>query len=224
MASHAPNALMGPVQLQPAEVEQLLARASAATPSRDAIIAIVDRGGDILGVRVEDGVALTGDTLVFAIDGAIAKARTAAFFSNGDPTNVDPFSPHGTLGPLTSRLVRFVSQSTVTEREVESNPNVDGSSVAAADASTVRGPGFVAPVGLGGHFPPEVEHTPPVDLFAIEHTNRDSIIHPGENALRENGGGDDIVLDGRFDIDVANPAIVPPGQADALRAPNRTGS
>ena len=174
-------------QLTTTEVEQILDRASAATPSTDAIIAIVDRGGNILGVRTEDDVVAPNDqVLSFMIDGAVAKARTAAFFSNGDPGN-------GTLAPLTSRTVRFISQSTVTEREVESDPNHTD--------PTLRGPGFVAPIGLGGHFPPEVFHTPPVDLFAIEHTNRDSLIHAGANGIREDGGGDDITLTSRFNAD-----------------------
>ena len=159
--SSVPSLLdVGPV-IEADEVEQLLDRASAATSRTDAIIAVVDRRGQILGVRVEDDVPITDqDTLVFAIDGAVAKARTAAFFSSDS-------------APLTSRTVRFISQSTITEREVESNPNI-------ADlTSTERGPGFVAPIGLGGHFPPGVQFTPQVDLFAIEHTNRDSVIHPG---------------------------------------------
>jgi uncharacterized protein GlcG (DUF336 family) len=44
-------------------VGQLLRRAAAASASRDAIIAVVDRGGNVLGVRVEDGVApaITGE-------------------------------------------------------------------------------------------------------------------------------------------------------------------
>ncbi|HUP79809.1 MAG TPA: hypothetical protein VM260_14750 [Pirellula sp.] len=57
-----------------------------ATSSNDAIIAIVDRSGGILGVRTEsDAEAMYPGReadLVFAIDGAVAKARTAAFFSN----------------------------------------------------------------------------------------------------------------------------------------------
>jgi len=183
-------------QLTAPEVTTLLERASAATASEDYIIAIVDRGGNILGVRVEDNVlgAYAGRTedLVFAIDGAIAKARTAAFFANGDNTS-------GNATPLTSRTVRFISQSTITEREVEANPN--------STDPTVRGPGFVAPIGLGGHFPPEIEHTPPVDLFAIEHTNRDSLIHPGADGIK--GTADDINLASRFNID---PAYIPDGQ------------
>jgi uncharacterized protein GlcG (DUF336 family) len=183
-------------QLTAPEVTQLLARGAAATASEDYIIAIVDRGGNILGVRVEQNVldAYAGrpDDLVFAIDGAIAKARTAAFFANGDNTS-------GNATPLTSRTVRFISQSTITEREVEANPN--------SLDPTVRGPGFVAPIGLGGHFPPEIQHTPPVDLFAIEHTNRDSLIHPGLDGIK--GTADDIDLASRFNID---PAFIPAGQ------------
>ena len=224
---------MHSIQLMTDEVEQLLDRASSATVTDDAIVAVVDRGGRLLGVRVEPGVIADLDapsnpttsgngngvidagtaeesTLVFAIDGAIAKARTAAFFSNGDPAN-------GTLAPLTSRLVRFVSQSTVTEREVNSNPNVDGGSLATALASTERGPGFVAPVGLGAHFPPDIRFTPPVDLFAIEHTNRDSVVHPGADLVR--GTADDIVLPGRFNLDPSrySPGILP------LEAPESYG-
>jgi uncharacterized protein GlcG (DUF336 family) len=201
-------------QLNPGEVDLLLKRAAGVSASEDAIIAVVDRNGRILGVRVEQGVLNTitdPDKLVFAIDGAVAKARTAAFFANGDPTN----GSGGTFGPLTSRTIRFISQSTMTQREVESNPN-------SADPLT-RGPGFVAPIGLGGHFPPGVQHTPHVDLFAIEHTNRDSIVHPGDNLRRDSanlvvdvngnvvGGVDpnDILLSGRFNLD---PAFVPAGK------------
>lgn len=136
-------------QLSTGEVEALLDRASAATPSTDAIIAVVDVQGRILGVRTESGVA-TAD-LGFAIDGAVAKARTGAFFSNNQAI-------------LTSRTVSHISQSTVTQREVQANP-------AAADA-TVQGPGYVAPVSVGGQFPPGILRQPLVDLFAIEHTNR----------------------------------------------------
>ena len=175
-------------QLTAAEVSSILDYATQVSISDDAIIAIVDRGGNILGVRIEDGVdaAIQADPQLrtFAIDGAVAKARTAAFFSNGDPVN-------GTLAPLTSRLVRFISQSTVTFREVNSNPN--------SNDPFFEGPGFVAPIGLGGHFPPEVAFTPPVDLFAIEHTNRDQSIHPGEDG--ERGTADDITLRNRFNID-----------------------
>ncbi|MEO2014435.1 MAG: heme-binding protein [Fuerstiella sp.] len=168
-------------QITSADVKLLLDRATAATPSEDAIIAIVDRNGTILGVRTETGVVAPNDQILsFMIDGAVAKARTAAFFAND-------------TAPLTSRTVRFISQSTITQREVEADPN--------STDPTTRGPGFVAPIGLGGHFPPEIRYTPPVDLFAIEHNNRDSLIHAGANGIRENGGGDDITLSSRFDAD-----------------------
>lgn len=168
--------VMGYPQLAQSDVATLLDRASVATPSNDAIIAIVDRNGTILGVRVEQGVLDTitdPATLAFAIDGAVSKARTAAFFAND-------------TAPLTSRTVRNLSQTTILQREVESNPN--------SAVSTTQGPGFVAPVGIGGHFPADVAHTPPVDLFDIEASNRDSTIVPGRD---------------RFNIDPAN---VPAGQ------------
>ena len=174
------------------EVQRLLDRASVATASNDAIIAVVDRMGNILGVRVEGGVssAITGDPekLAFAVDGAVAEARTGAFFANDD-------------APLTSRTVGFISQSTVTQREVESDPNIN------VPNSTLRGPGYVAAVKTGQHFPPGVNFTPPVDLFGIEHTNRDSYLSPGADQIK--GTPDDIALADRFNI---NPGFVPAGQ------------
>ena len=174
------------------EVDALLKRAAAASASSDAIIVITDRNGQILGVRVESGVAaeITSNVnnLVFAIDGAYAKALTGAYFANNQ-------------GPLTSRTVQFISQSTITEREVESNPNITDPN------STVRGPGFVAPVGSKGHFPPGVANTPQVDLFQIEHTNRDGTFHVGADGIK--GTADDVRLEQRFNID---PTYVPAGQ------------
>jgi uncharacterized protein GlcG (DUF336 family) len=187
--------------LTAADVEQLLERAAAASSSNDAIIAIVDRNGRILGVRVESGVdpAILNDNekLVFSVDGAVSLARTAAFFSSNQ-------------APLTSRTVRFISQSTITQREVESDPNITDPN------STVAGPGFVAPVGLGGHFPPGVSFTPAVDLFGIENTNRDSIINNGPDGIR--GTADDVTMSERFNI---NPAYVPSGKT--LFAPESYG-
>ena len=186
------------------DVEQLLSRAAAASNSQDAIIAIVDRAGRILGVRVEQFVApaIQSDVAkrVFAIDGAVAKARTAAFFSNN-------------AAPLTSRTIRFISQSTITQREVESNPTapIDSNPFLDADQSSTKyGPGFVAPIGLGGHFPPGVTNTPPVDLFGIERQSRDSLVHPGANGVNNTGSviNDDIVLPGRFNVPAA---FVPAG-------------
>jgi uncharacterized protein GlcG (DUF336 family) len=143
-------------QLSALDVEALLDRASAATPSRDAIIAIVDRSGQILGVRTEANV--TTPDLNFAINGAIAKARSAVFFSSDQ-------------GILTSRTVGYLSQSTITQREVEANPSSLNESI--------RGPGFVAAVGVGGQFPPGIINQPLVDLFAIEHSNRVSTVVDG---------------------------------------------
>ena len=101
------------------------------------MVAVVDRNGTILGVRVEGKVsaAVTGNANVldFSIDGAVSEARTAAFFST-DAT------------PLTSRTVEFISQSTITPREVNSYTFISNPS------STIGGPGFVAPIGVGGQY------------------------------------------------------------------------
>jgi uncharacterized protein GlcG (DUF336 family) len=182
----------GQQTLSAGEVDTLLKRAAAASASSDAIIAVVDRNGRILGVRTEGGVSpeVTGDAerLVFAVDGAVSLARTGAFFGNNQ-------------APLTSRTVQFISQSTITEREVNSDPNITDPN------STLRGPGFVAPVGIKSHFPPGIAFTPQVDLFGIEHTNRDGTFSPGADRIK--GTGDDVRLRERFNID---PAFVPPGQ------------
>jgi uncharacterized protein GlcG (DUF336 family) len=164
-------------QLTQNDVLALLERAAAASSSTDAIIAVVDRNGRVLGVAVEPGldpaIKNNVEKRVFAIDGALALARTAAFFAND-------------TAPLTSRTIEFISQSTITQREVESDPNITNVN------STLRGPGFVAPIGVGGHFPPNVANTPPVDLFGIEDTNRDSLISVGPDRIK--GTADDIDL------------------------------
>ncbi len=188
--------------LTESEVARLLDRASAATSSNDAIIAVVDRNGRILGVRTESEIDLRFDgddaTLIFAIDGAVAEARTAAFFASDQ-------------APLTSRTIRNLSQSTITEREVESNPTVPDPATQnpfdpSDPLSETFGPGFVAVIGDGGHFPQGIQHTPPVDLFGIEHQSRDSLIHPGEDGIK--GTDDDIdfalLNAGRFNIANAN--------------------
>jgi uncharacterized protein GlcG (DUF336 family) len=189
------------VTLTAAQVGQLLNRAAAATAFDNAIVAIVDRGGNVLGVRVEGGVspAITGNTekLVFAIDGAIAEARTGAFFANNQ-------------APLTSRTIQFISQTTITQREVESDPSILNQN------STLAGPGFVAPIGIQGNFPPGVPFTPQVDLFNIEGTNRDTTLHPIYDA---NGNVVSFqAVPTRFNV---NPAFVPPGQS--LQPPNSYG-
>ncbi len=179
--------------LTPTDVQQLIQRAMAANSNNSAIIAVVDRNGNLLGVNVENGVstAITGNTanLVFSIDGAISLARTGAFFSSDQ-------------GPLTSRLVGNLSQSTITQREVDSSPDI------ANPNSTLFGPGFVAPVEIGAHFPPGIANTPEVDLFGIENTNRDSLLQTGSNGNRFDTATD-ITLPARFNI---NPNYVPPGQ------------
>src|SRR5258708_10028378 len=113
--------------------------------------------------------------LTFAIDGALAEARTGAFFGNNN-------------APLTSRTIQFISQTTITQREVESNPSITDPN------STIAGPGFVAPIGIHGHFPPNIPLTPQVDLFNIEASNRDTTVKNG------------VVLPNRFNID---PAFIP---------------
>jgi uncharacterized protein GlcG (DUF336 family) len=189
-----------PANLTTGDVQQLLQRAAMADAHQDAIIAIVDRGGNILGVRVEGGVSplITGNTInkVFAIDGAIAEARTGAFFANN-------------AAPLTSRTVQFISQTTMTPKELNTNPDL-------FDPNNPHfGPGFVAPVNMGGHFPPKVNNTPTVDLFAIEYTNRDSLLHPGPDGIKRPG---QFVLQSRFNAD---PAFIPPGKN--LSAPESYG-
>ncbi|MSQ96428.1 MAG: heme-binding protein [Gemmataceae bacterium] len=201
IASQLPAAVQAPLTLTAAQVGTLLQRAAAATGSDDAIIAIVDRTGNLLGVRVEGGVsaAVTGNVNVFgfSIDGAISLARTGAFFSSDQD-------------PLTSRTIQFISQSTITQREVNSYTFISSPS------STIGGPGFVAPIGIGGHFPPGVANTPQVDLFDIENTNRDMLVNPGPSSggvLFTPGGGSpgfDVGLVGRFNI---NPAFVPAGKS-----------
>jgi uncharacterized protein GlcG (DUF336 family) len=179
--------------ITPDEVNALLQRAAAASASSDAIIVICDRNGRILGVRVESGVspAITGNinNLVFAVDGAYAKALTGAYFGNNQ-------------APLTSRTIQSISQSTITEREVNSNPSITDPN------STLRGPGTVAAVGSKGHFPPNAANNPQVDLFQIEYTNRDGTFAVGNDNIK--GTADDVRLAQRFNID---PAFVPAGKA-----------
>jgi uncharacterized protein GlcG (DUF336 family) len=188
-----------------AEADNFLSRAAGATSSQDAIIAIVDRGGRILGVRVEQGVLNNihdQATLIFAIDGAVAKARTAAFFANDQ-------------APLTSRTIRSLSQSTIIQREVESNPTVVDPSINPLDpanagtaAARTYGPGTVAAIGLGGHFPPDIAHTPPVDLFNIELQSRDSLRRAGIAGIIK-GTTDDISVDPNNDVILSNRFNVP---------------
>ena len=189
--------------LTESDVDTLLRRASMATSREDAIIAVVDRTGRILGVRVEDKVSSNikdnDDRLAFAIDGAVAKARTAAFFSSN-------------AAPLTTRTIRSLSQTTITQREVESAPFEE-------DDLRYKGPGLVAPIGVGGHFPPEINFAPQVDLFAIEHQSRDSQRYPGLDGRK--GTDDDFFLNTRFNAD---PQFVPRLAEDFFKSfPNSFG-
>jgi uncharacterized protein GlcG (DUF336 family) len=184
------------VELNTSEVQSLLSRAAAATSSDNGIVVIVDRGGRILGVRVEGNVDpnITGNThnLVFAIDGALAEARTAAFFANNQ-------------APLTSRTIGFISQSTVTQREVESDPSITDPN------SPIAGPGIVAPIRIGGHFPPGIPFTPQVDLFQIELTNRDTTVVDGQT------------LPSRFNVPVADIPASIIAAGDTLAPPDSYG-
>jgi hypothetical protein len=73
------------------------------------------------------------------------------------------------------------------------NPFVDANPI-----SRTFGPGVVAPIGVGGHFPQDIAHTPPVDLFNIELQSRDGLTLPGLDGIK--GTGDDISLANRFNV------------------------
>jgi uncharacterized protein GlcG (DUF336 family) len=195
-AAAAPSA-----QLTTQDVATLLDRAAAATASDNAIVTVVDRMGNLLGVRVEGNVSpqitQNPEKLIFAIDGSLAEARTGAFFGNNQ-------------APLTSRTIQEISQSTMIQQEIQSDPSITDPN------SPLRGPGFVAPIGKKGHFPPRVMWTPQVDLFEIEHTNRDSIIHPGPNHIKS--PTDNIVLPSRFNVPTQ---YIPAGQG--ITAPESYG-
>ncbi len=89
---------------------------------------------------------------------------------------------------------------------MQSDPNVGDPN------SPDQGPGFVAPIGLKGHFPPRVMFTPQVDLFEIEHTNRDSIVNPGPDHNKPNPAD---LKPSRFNVPSqylpANEQYAPPG-------------
>ena len=171
-----PPALPDPnVTLTTTDVDTLLRRAVASANTSNAIIAVVDRNGTILGVQVEPGAlaSVAPDRLDFAIDGAVAEARTGAFFSNNDAKQ-GVITPSTIPIDLTSRTIRQISQTTITAREVQADPDPN------VPDPTQQGPGFVAPIGVGGHFPADIAHTPPVDLFEIEGTNRAVVAPNGQ--------------------------------------------
>ena len=75
-----PPASVNP-QLTTDDVQNLLNRASAATSNQGAIVAIVDRGGNLLGVRVEGAVSPVilnnPAALAFAVDEPATTTRTS---------------------------------------------------------------------------------------------------------------------------------------------------
>ena len=103
--------------LTPSDVKTLLERAAAAADVNNAIIAVVDRNGTILGVRVESGVSpeITDNTTnqVFAIDGAVSLARTGAYFAQRPGAADVPHDPghqpdhdHAARGAVQPRRTR----------------------------------------------------------------------------------------------------------------------
>jgi uncharacterized protein GlcG (DUF336 family) len=86
--------------LTASDVDSIVRAAAAATSPTTAVIAVVDRAGNILALyrKPDAPPTVTGNfsTQVSANDVAVGLARTAAFFSNDQ-------------APLTSRTVRFIS-------------------------------------------------------------------------------------------------------------------
>src|SRR3984893_2002181 len=86
--------------LTASDVDGIVRAAAAATSTTTAVIAVVDRAGNVLALyrKPDAAPAVTGNfsTQVRANDVAVGLARTAAFFSNDQ-------------APLTSRTVRFIS-------------------------------------------------------------------------------------------------------------------
>ena len=86
--------------LTASDVDNIVHAAAAATAPTTAVIAVVDRAGNVLALfhKPDAPVTVTGNfsVQVSADDVAIGLARTGAFFSNNQ-------------APLTSRTVRFIS-------------------------------------------------------------------------------------------------------------------
>ena len=99
---------------------------------------------------------------------------------------------------MTSRTIHDLSETPITESMVNSSPEVNN------PASPLDGPGFVAPIEVGGYFPANIPYTPQVDLFGIEFTNRDGSTNPGPDGIY--GTADDIQLAERFNV---NPDYIP---------------
>lgn len=109
------------VNISPSDVSLLLQRAATASSLNNAIIAVVDRDGDILGVKVESGVSvsLQGQAntpandlaaLVFSIDGAVAEElRGGVLFQQSGASYIEnrrfrePIHDHAVRSPIGSR-------------------------------------------------------------------------------------------------------------------------
>ena len=194
-------ATVDPAVLPANDVLTLLARASAATPSNDGIIAIVDRGGNILGVSVENGVSpiLTGNSanLTFAIDGAVALARTGAFFANN-------------TAPLTSITVQFLSQTTITQRMTDSSPDVTDHEFAALWARRRGSDSNWRPLPAR-----RAQH-------AVCRSFRHRVYQPRQFGETGPGGTTPITIPERFNVDPAYiPASIP--SDEDLQAPDSYG-
>jgi uncharacterized protein GlcG (DUF336 family) len=86
--------------LSAADVQNIIQAAASSADSETMVIAVVDRGGNVLAVFRKPSAPATGignfSTPVDVNDLAVALARTAAYFSNDQ-------------APLSSRTVRFIS-------------------------------------------------------------------------------------------------------------------
>ena len=100
--------------LTTSDVQALLQRAAAAVESAtmpSSPSSIGTERSSACGSRAASRRQITGNTtnLVFAIDGAVSLARTGAYFGND-------------AAPLTSRTIQEISQTTITQREVDVQP------------------------------------------------------------------------------------------------------
>ena len=121
-----------------AEVDQILRPAVAASARTDAIIAIVIATARFSVSMSSRACRCTGAYARFRYRRAVAQARTAAYFSQRRAGYV-----------LTSaRSARSAKRQS--RRQVQTNPKT-------ADPN-VQGPAPL-PIGLGGHFPPDISHS-----------------------------------------------------------------
>jgi uncharacterized protein GlcG (DUF336 family) len=96
----APVTTPAAATLTASDVDGIVRAAAAATSPTTAVIAVVDRAGNVLALYRKPDAPLTAvgnfSTQASANEAAIGLARTGAFFSNNQ-------------APLTSRTVRFIS-------------------------------------------------------------------------------------------------------------------